>query len=115
MCRAFFLKAKTYLDAFYEEAADPSNMYPYPKDKYIIKQLEFMGWVPESEYRIRDKYAYFITNKRLEGNYYIYPKRFSDSYATKNKAEFYHYYMGLIGLPGITRVQYSKTYGNKTY
>lgn len=68
-----------------------------------------MGYVPQSSIKIRSNYAYFLSNRMLEGEYLVYPKRFSDNYKSlqKDKHPFYQDYMGLMGIPGATKIKYS--------
>lgn len=103
-----FLKAKRdYLDLFNNASVEFAGYIPH--DKYLKRQLIFMGYVPLSEYKVRSKYCYFITNRMIEGEYWIYPQRFSDNYKTlqKGKYPYFQDYLGLYGLPGITRTKFS--------
>ena len=98
---------REYLKEFYSAVVLHLKDRGWPKDKYLAKQLKFLGWVEEDSYNKDPEFAYFITNRSLEGKYYIYPERFSDSYKTQKKAKPYDKYIGLIGLPGLTKVEYS--------
>lgn len=103
-----FLKVKReYIEEFNE--ASLKFVGYLPKDKYLKKQLLFLGYKPLSQVKLRSRYAYFITNRMLEGDYLVYPQRFSDNYKTlkKGKYPFYEPFMGLIGIPGITKIKYS--------
>lgn len=103
-----FLKVqREYLEEF-EEASLKFTGY-LPKDKYLKRQLLLLGYKPISEVKMRSKYAYFMTNRMLEGEYLVYPKRFSDHYKSlhKGKYPFYEPYMGKMGIPGITKISYS--------
>lgn len=103
-----FMKVqREYLEEF-EKAALKYVGY-LPKDKYLKNQFTFLGYVPLSTYKIRHKYCYFMTNRMLEGEYYIYPARYSDDYRTlqKGKYPYFQEVMGLIGIPGITKTKFS--------
>lgn len=80
-----------------------------PKERFLKKALIFQGFVPLSQYKIRDKYSYIMTNRMIEGEYYIYPLRLSDDYRTlqKGKYQFYTNLYGKVGIPGIIRIKYS--------
>ena len=109
MDKICFLKARRdYLSLFRE--ASLKFVGELPKEKYLLRQLRFMGYVPLSTYKIRSGYAYFMTNRMLEGEYYVYPKRFADNYRTLQKGKYPYYmpYMGLYGLPGITKLKGSE-------
>lgn len=82
------------------------------KDQDIMeKELRFRGFVPENEYKTKpSKFGYFITNRSINGQKFIYPKRFINTYDTKlmSKYPMYDKYMGMYGIRGLTRYQYSK-------
>lgn len=49
--------------------------------EYIKKELEFRGFVPVSSYKMNEnKYAYIITNKPIDGTYWVYPMEFESDY-----------------------------------
>lgn len=76
---------------------------------FILKELEFQGFVPLNTIRINKKYGYFMTNIPLHGTIYVYPKKFTDSYKTLNRNKpYYQEAMGKIGIMGLTKYQYSE-------
>lgn len=108
MNNIIFIKVqREYLEEF-EKAALKFVGY-LPKDKYLKRQLLFMGYQPISWIKMRSSYLYFMTNRMLEGEYLVFPKRFSDNYKTlkKGKYPYYQPYMGLMGIPGITKTRFS--------
>lgn len=108
MNNIIFIKVqREYLEEF-EKAALKFVGY-LPKDKYLKRQLLFMGYQPISWIKMRSSYLYFMTNRMLEGEYLVFPKRFSDNYKTlkKGKYPYFQPYMGLIGIPGITKTRFS--------
>lgn len=108
MNNIIFIKVqREYLEEF-EKAALKFVGY-LPKDKYLKRQLLFMGYQPISWIKMRSSYLYFMTNRMLEGEYLVFPKRFSDNYKTlkKGKYPYYQPYMGLMGIPGITKIRFS--------
>lgn len=108
MNNIIFIKVqREYLEEF-EKAALKFVGY-LPKDKYLKRQLLFMGYQPMSWVKMRSSYLYFMTNRMLEGEYLVFPKRFSDNYKTlkKGKYPYYQPYMGLMGIPGITKTRFS--------
>jgi hypothetical protein len=78
-------------------------------DKYLIKELRWELWKPLSGYKIRHKYAYFMTNRKLDSEIWVYPIRFSDNYETSKKGKYQSYteMMGKLGFPGLTKISYS--------
>lgn len=108
MNNIIFIKVqREYLEEF-EKAALKFVGY-LPKDKYLKRQLLFMGYQPISWIKMRSSYLYFMTNRMLEGEYLVFPKRFSDNYKTlkKGKYPYFQSYMGLMGIPGITKTRFS--------
>lgn len=108
MNNIIFIKVqREYLEEF-EKAALKFVGY-LPKDKYLKRQLLFMGYQPMSWIKMRSSYLYFMTNRMLEGEYLVFPKRFSDNYKTlkKGKYPYFQPYMGLMGIPGITKTRFS--------
>lgn len=82
----------------------------YREDR-LIKELTFLGWVPENQLRMRSKYGYFKVNRKLNGIIYVYPVGYSDHFISKDKAESYldaldNLYHGCP--PGYVRYEYSK-------
>lgn len=108
MNNIIFIKVqREYLKEF--EKATLKFVGYLPKDKYLKRQLLFMGYQPISRVKMRSSYLYFMTNKMLEGEYLVFPKRFSDNYKTlkKGKYPYFQSYMGLMGIPGITKTRFS--------
>lgn len=109
MNKIIFLKVqREYIKEFYD--ASLKYLGYIPDDKYLKRQLLFLGYQPESKVKMRSKFAYFMTNRMLEGEYFVYPERFCDNYKTlKNgKYKFYEQNMGLYGIPGITKIRYGR-------
>lgn len=81
----------------------------FKEDKYLVKELIFQGFVPIENFKINSRYGYFRTNRPIGGKFYIYPMKFSDDYSTLRRGKYPYYInnMGLIGIPGLTRYQYS--------
>lgn len=108
MNNIIFIKVqREYLEEF--EKASLKFVGYLPKDKYLKRQLLFMGYQPMSWIKMRSSYLYFMTNRMLEGEYLVFPKRFSDNYKTlkKGKYPYFQPYMGLMGIPGITKTRFS--------
>lgn len=49
------------------------------KDDHIQKQLEFMGYMKEENFKFHDLYAYVSSNRKVNGNFYILNKKFVDN------------------------------------
>lgn len=73
---------------------------PYIKPKYLIKELEFQGFVPLQDYKL--KYGYNYIYSVVEGKFYIFPKRLV--YGGKHKVSDKHPYLlkecSRWGIPG---------------
>lgn len=84
--------------------------YPYHERslKYIIREFKHQGFIPLSQYkRYNPKFAYIITNIRIDGEFWIYPKRFTTKYDLLIKGYTYLYEVwGEFGLQGYTKIQY---------
>lgn len=80
-----------------------------PKDRFLKKALLFQGFVPMDSIKIRSAYAYIMTNRMIEGKIWVYPLRLSDNYKTMQKGKYKSYteLFGKVGIPGITKIQYS--------
>lgn len=80
-----------------------------PKDRFIRKSLLFQGFVSLDSIKIRNAYAYIMTNRMIENQYWVYPIRLADNYRImhKGKYKFYTEVFGKVGIPGITKIQYS--------
>lgn len=96
------------MDDFGEASLKFQNQVNIP-DKYTIRELQWELWKPLSQYKIRDKYAYFMTNRKLDSEIWVYPIRFSDNYETSKKGKYRSYteMMGKLGFPGLTKISYS--------
>lgn len=106
--RILFKKAYDFLDDFGEASLRFQNQVIIP-DKYIIRELQWELWKPLSDYKIRDKYAYFMTNRKLDSEIWVYPIRFSDNYETSKKGKYQSYteMIDKLGFPGLTKISYS--------
>lgn len=108
--RILFKKAYDFLDDFGEASLKFQNQVIIP-DKYLIRELQWELWKPLSDYKIRNKYAYFMTNRKLDSEIWVYPIRFSDNYETSKKGKYqyqsYTEMMGKLGFPGLTKISYS--------
>lgn len=85
---------------------------PYLRDKDLIKQLRFRGYIPLPEYKRYNpkKYCYIMANKILDGVEYIFPARFTHNYKLMRKGiPNIHKEFGKRAIPGSTKIQYSKT------
>lgn len=80
-----------------------------PKERHIKKSLLFQGFVSLGSIKIRNAYAYIMTNRMIENQYWVYPIRLADNYRIMNKGKykFYTEVFGKVGIPGITKIQYS--------
>lgn len=48
--------------------------------KYVISEFRFRGFIPLSEYkRFNPKYPHITTNFKIDGDFWIYPKRFGST------------------------------------
>lgn len=75
---------------------------PSIKPKYLIRELEFQGFVPLQDYKL--KYGWNYIYSVIQGNFYIFPKRLV--YGGKHKVSDKHPYLldecSRWGLPGHT-------------
>lgn len=76
--------------------------------KYIREEFKHQGFIPLSQYkRYKPKFAYIVTNIRIDGEIWIYPKRFTTRYDLLKKGYPYLYDVwGEFGLIGYTKIQY---------
>lgn len=82
------------------------------KEGTIKAELEFRGFIPIEQYprKLHERYGYFMTNREICGQIYIYPQKFADSVGTlKIGIPYYSEYMGKIGLEGITKYHFGNT------
>lgn len=108
MQKVLFIKAqRDMLNIFYMESLNQLGWLP--KEKHMIKALIFQGFQPLKDYKLKDKYAYIMTNRMLENDYWVYPVRLADNYKTlqKGKYQFYQNLYGMVGIPGIIKIRYS--------
>ena len=58
---------------------------------------------------MRSKYAYIMTNRMLENEYWVFPMRLADNYKSMQnpKYKFYTEVFGKVGIPGIIKIKYS--------
>lgn len=106
--KVLFIKAqRDMLDIFYNESLN--HLGWVPKERHLVKALIFQGFQPLKDYKVRDKYAYIMTNRMLENDYWVFPVRLSDNYKTlqNGKYQFYQNLYGMVGIPGITKIKYS--------
>lgn len=56
------------------------------------------------------RYGYIMTNRSIEGDTLVYPKKFSDNYYNMRKGKYPYFQdqLGLYGIPGIIRYSPSK-------
>lgn len=80
-----------------------------PKERHIKKSLLFQGFVSLDSIKIRKAYAYIMINRMIENQYWVYPIRLADNYKImqKGKYKFTAEVFGKVGIPGITKIQYS--------
>lgn len=106
----YFKEAEKYTDLYDEAYIKYMTHINTIPDQYLIKQLKWEGWVTLEEYgKLRDKFSYTMTNRKLDSHIWVYPMKFADNYQTlqKGKYPFYQKYFGDIGIPGITKISYS--------
>ena len=60
-------------------------------DTQIQKQLEFMGYVKEEDFKFHDLYAYVSSNRKINGSFYILNKRFVDNINSIDMRQSYQY------------------------
>lgn len=106
--KVLFIKAQRDMIEIFDEASIRFMGY-LPKERHIKKSLLFQCFVPLENIKIRKAYAYIMTNRMIENQYWVYPVRLADNYKTmqKGKYKFYTEVFGKVGIPGITKIQYS--------
>lgn len=78
------------------------------KDKYYKRELEFRGFIRLENYKMRPRWAYVLTNRKIDGSIWVYPQKLMDNYSLSKKGK--PHYQGVferIALPGITKIKYS--------
>jgi hypothetical protein len=106
--KVLFIKAqRDMLNIFYDESLN--HLGWQPKERFLVKALRFQGFTPVSKYRMRSKYAYIMTNRMLENEYWVFPMRLADNYKSMQnpKYKFYTEVFGKVGIPGIIKIKYS--------
>ena len=105
--RRRFMVQRDMLDIFYDESLN--HLGWQPKERFLVKALRFQGFTPVSKYRMRSKYAYIMTNRMLENEYWVFPMRLADNYKSMQnpKYKFYTEVFGKVGIPGIIKIKYS--------
>lgn len=95
------------IDIFYNESLN--HLGWLPKERHLIKALIFQGFVPASDYKMRSNYAYIMTNRMLENEYWVFPMRLADNYKSLQKQKYKSYteVFGKVGIPGIIKIKYS--------
>ncbi|MEG1415385.1 MAG: hypothetical protein RSC49_02155 [Clostridium sp.] len=89
------------------------NNLPIEKNhKYIRKELEFRGFVPVGKFTMHENnYGYIISNKEIDGTYWVYPKKFASDYKQTMKGkEDINTAFGFIALAGHTKILYKNGY-----
>ena len=82
------------------------------KEEFILKELLIQGFVPMSEFPMKMQtgwYAYLVTNRKVCGDYYIYPEHFAHDYRAYKKG-YRDIHIALnsgIGQEGYTRIYYT--------
>lgn len=81
-------------------------------DKYLIKEFEFQGFIPLYKFKkFNPNYNHIISNKMLNGTYWIYPENFYLSSLDRDKGLRYIYDVFMLyGIQGFTMIRY---HGNK--
>jgi hypothetical protein len=105
--KSYWGKVKKALDQGYLRSY---MVYTPLKDKYLIKELEFLGWVPYNVYKLKPNYGYFITNENLKSAKYMYPVKYSDNIDTVDSAPNYQEALNTLahgGPVGYIRYEYS--------
>lgn len=82
------------------------------KEKYALKELQFRGFVREEDFPIKPKkYDYIMTNKMLDGSYWVYPKKYAKNYKQMTKGfTDIHNEFPKVALEGYTKIRYSDGY-----
>lgn len=77
--------------------------------KYVVSEFKFRGFIPISQYKMNKRFPYIITNFKIDGEFYIYPKRFGSTYKHIKKGYtlienvFFEY-----GVQGYTKILYGE-------
>lgn len=77
--------------------------------KYVVSEFKFRGFIPISQYKMNKRFPYIITNFKIDGEFYIYPKRFGSTYKHLEKGYtliekvFFEY-----GVQGYTKILYGE-------
>lgn len=76
--------------------------------KYVISEFKFQGFIPISKYKkFNPRYPHITTNFLIDGEYWIYPKRFGSTYDHLNKGyQLIENVFPDYGLTGYTKILY---------
>lgn len=101
-----------YKKAVSQRLGDMPQVRRLLKEEFILKELLIQGFVPMSEFPMKMKtgwYAYLVTNRKVCGDYYIYPEHFAHDYRAYKKG-YMDIHIALnsgIGQEGYTRIYYT--------
>ena len=78
--------------------------YEY-QEVYLEKEFLFRGFVPEDSYKKKPEFNYIISNRKINGKRYIYPKPFGRDISIINQG-YQNIYEAInyIGVEGYTKV-----------
>lgn len=78
--------------------------------EYAIREFKFRGFIPISQYKkFNPNYPHVTTNFKIQGEYWIYPKRFGNNFYQLQKGyEPIHNVFMEYGVQGYTRILYGK-------
>lgn len=108
--------AKTRYDEYMEWLQDEHGLIcnlPIEKNhRYIKKELIFRGFVPVGNYTMHENnYGYIISNKEIDGTYWVYPEKFGSDYKKMMKGKMdINTAFPLIALAGHTKILYKNGY-----
>lgn len=101
-----------YRKAVSQRLGDMPQVRRLLKEEFILKELLIQGFIPMSEFPMKTKtgwYAYLVTNRKVCGDYYIYPEHFAHDYRAYKKG-YRDIHIALnsgIGQEGYTRIYYT--------
>lgn len=75
------------------------------REVYLEKEFLFRGFIPEDSYKKKPEFNYFISNRKINGKRYIYPKPFGRDISIINQG-YQNIYEAInyIGVEGYTKV-----------
>lgn len=90
--------------------SDIKLSFKYEKQKYAIMEFKFRGFIPLSQYkRFNPKYPHITTNFKIQGEFWIYPKRFASTLEQIHKGyDLIDKVFMEYGVQGYTRILYGK-------